>query len=216
MRKARLLAVQRERAARHRRVLQCAAHQAGRCDGDAVVGERDRARVGELGHIRQRRPLLPARDRGEESDLHVSLTARGLDERTEDGRRIDDGIGVRHREDRAETAGCSGGRSARDRLLVLASRRAQVHMRIDEGGCEHEARRVDDAMLVVLDLLCDRGDDAVVDTHVERRVDSLGGIDDARAAQHDVLAGPLSGEQHQATSAAASARTPTGPPVSTS
>ena len=91
-----------------------------------------------------------------------------------------------------------------------------MHVRVDERGCEHEPGRVDDAMLVVLDLFCDRGDDAVVDAHVEHRVDSLGGIDDARAAQHDVLARPFSGEEHQATSAAASARTPTGPPVSTS
>ena len=120
----------------------------GRRDGDAVVGERDRAGVGELGHLRQLRPVLPARDRGEESDRHVRLAARGLDERAEDGRRVDDGIGVRHREDRAEAAGCSGGRSARDRLLVLAARRAQVHVRIDERGREHEPGRVDDAMLV--------------------------------------------------------------------
>ena len=61
-------------------------------------------------------------------------------------------------------------------------------MRIDERGCEHEAGRVDDAMLVRVDLLRDRGDDAVVDAHVERRVDPLGRVDDACAAEHDVLA----------------------------
>ena len=89
-------------------------------------------------------------------------------------------------------------------------------MGIDERGCEHESRRVDDPMVAGVDLLCNRGDDAVVDAHIERRVDSLGRVDDACAAQHDVLAWAFSPEEHHATSAAARARTPTGPPVSTS
>ncbi len=89
-------------------------------------------------------------------------------------------------------------------------------MRIDEPRREHESRRVDDAVLVRVDLLGDRGDDAVVDAHVERPVDSLRRIDDARTAEHEILAVTLFDVQHHATSAAASARTPTGPPVSTS
>ncbi len=216
VREALLLAVQREQPAGDGRVLQRAAHQAGRADGNAVVGERDRAGVGELGHLGQLRPVLAARDRGEEADLHLRLAARSLDQRAEHRRRVDDRIGVRHREDRAVAARGRRSRPARDRLLVLASRRAQMHVRVDERGREHEPGCVDDAMPVRVDLLGDRSDDAVVDAHVEDRVDSLGGVDDARAAEHDVLARTVSAEEHHATSAAASARTPTGPPVSTS
>ena len=76
---------------------------------------------------------------------------------------------------------------------------------------------VDDAVLVRVDLSrAIAAIDAVVDAHVERRVDALRRIDDARAADDDVRAALLLHPEHHATSAAASARTPTGPPVSTS
>ena len=91
-----------------------------------------------------------------------------------------------------------------------------MDVRVDERRCEHEARRVHDAVLVRVDALRHRGDDAVVDAHVERRVDPLPRVEHARAAKDDVCAGTILDPQHHATSAAASARTPTGPPVSTS
>ena len=71
-------------------------------------------------------------------------------------------------------------------------------------------------MLVRVDLLGDRGDRPAVDPDVEPRVDPLGGVDDAGAADDDGRSGSVLTPQHQATSAAASAWTPTGPPVSTS
>ena len=67
-RERRLLAVERERPAGDRRVLERAAHQAGGDDRHAVVGERDRAGVGELAHLRQLVAVLAARDRCEEAD----------------------------------------------------------------------------------------------------------------------------------------------------
>jgi hypothetical protein len=88
-------------------------------------------------------------------------------------------------------------------------------MRVDEGGRKEESPCFDDAMLVRIDLLPDLGDDAVVDPHVERRIDALDRIDDSSPANDDVRSPPLLDPEHQATSAAASARTPTGP-VSTS
>ena len=154
--------------------------------GTAVVGERHRARVGELAHLGQLVAALAARDRREEADGDLALVLRRLDERAEGRRRVDDRIGVRHREDRAVAAGSGGRRAARDRLLVLAARRAQMHVRVDERRCEHEAGAVDHAMLVRVDRLRDRGDDAAVDPDVERRVDALDRIDDARAADDDV------------------------------
>ena len=89
-------------------------------------------------------------------------------------------------------------------------------MRVDEGRSEHEAVRVDDTVLVRVDLLRDGSDHAVVDPNVERCVDSLDGVEDARAAEDDVRALLLLHPEHHATSAAVRARTPTGPPVRTS
>ena len=89
-------------------------------------------------------------------------------------------------------------------------------MRVDEGGREDEPVRLDDAVLVRVDLLGDLGDRAVVDAHLEPRVDPLDGIEHARAADDEVRARELLLPEHHATSAAASAWTPTGPPVRTS
>ncbi len=91
-----------------------------------------------------------------------------------------------------------------------------MHVRVDEPRREHEPGRVDDAVTVGVDVLADRRDRPAVDADVEHRVDSLCRVDDARAAHDEILAGPFLDPQHHATSAAASARTPTGPPVRTS
>ncbi len=64
---------------------------------------------------------------------------------------VDDRFGVRHREDRAVPAGSGRGGAGRDRLLVLAAGRAQVHVRVDERRCEHEACAVDHAVAVRVD-----------------------------------------------------------------
>jgi hypothetical protein len=89
-----------------------------------------------------------------------------------------------------------------------------VDVRVDECRREHEAVRVDDAVLVRIEPLADLRDDAVVDTDVERRVDAV--VEHTRVAEDDVRLRTVLHPEHQATSAAASARTPTGPPVSTS
>ncbi len=211
-----LLAVQCELASGDGRVLERAAHHSGRRDGNAVVGEGDRAGVSELRHLGQLVAALAARDGGEEADGDLGLAARRLHECAECCGGVDDRIGVRHREDGAESAGRRGLRAACDRLLVFAAGRAQVHVRVDERGRQYKACTVDDPMLVRVQLLADRGDDAVVDAHVDDCVDSFHRVEDACAAHNDVRSRAILEVQHHATSAAASARTPTGPPVSTS
>jgi hypothetical protein len=91
-----------------------------------------------------------------------------------------------------------------------------MDVRVDEGRREHEPVRVDDSVSVRVHRLRDLGDRPGVDPHVEPRVDALGGIEHARSADDEVGARKLLLPEHHATSAAASACTPTGPPVSTS
>ena len=126
------------------------------------------------------------------------------------------GSRVGHGEDGAEAAGGSRPRAGRDRLLVLAAGRAQVDVRVDEGGREHEARRVDDTMAVRLDVGSELRDDAVVHAHVEHGVHTAGGIDDTRAADDEVVLGCVLDVEHHATSISSAASTATGPCVSRS
>ena len=89
-------------------------------------------------------------------------------------------------------------------------------MRVNERGCEHEPAGVDDTVCIRVEALADRRDRAAVDADVERRVDLLDRVEHPRPADDDVLGVTRLRVQHHATSAAASARTPTGPPVRTS
>jgi hypothetical protein len=91
-----------------------------------------------------------------------------------------------------------------------------VDVRVDEGRSEHEPVRLDDAVPVRIHLLRDLCNRPAVDPHLELRVDPLGGVEHARAADHEIGTRKFALPEHHATSAAASACTPTGPPVSTS
>jgi hypothetical protein len=69
-----------------------------RRDRAAVVGEGCRARVGELAHLGQLRARLADGDRGSEADRHLRLARPRARAGRGARRRVDDGIGVRHRE----------------------------------------------------------------------------------------------------------------------
>ena len=125
-------------AVRERAVLERATHQPGRDDRTAVVRECRGAGGGELGHLRQLVAQLALADRRHEARRHDRLVARTLDESAEDGRRVDDRLGVRHRQDRAVPPAAAASVPERDRLLVLATGRSQVDVRVDEGRREHE------------------------------------------------------------------------------
>jgi hypothetical protein len=127
-----------EPSAGHRSVLQGPAHEPRRGNGYTVIREANSTRIGQLGHLRQLGSSLSFRDGREETDRNVSFRARGVDERAERGRRVDDRICVRHRQDRAIPASCSGGSSRCDRLLVLASGRAQMYVRVHERGRQQQ------------------------------------------------------------------------------
>ena len=161
--------------------------------GPAVVGEAERAGVGQLGHLGQRVAGEAAGDRGEEADRDARLAPRGLAQRAQHGRIVDDRVGVRHRDDGDEAAGRRGARAGVEVLLVLLARHAQVHVRVDEAG-EHVAalavehlgalRRGERAGLGQL------GDAAAAHEHVERPVDALARVEHVRAA-HEQVGGRL-------------------------
>ena len=212
----RLLAVHGERPPGDRAVLQRAAQQARRRDGPSVVCETRCAALGELPHLGELGTREPLRDRGKKPDPHLRLGGRGVDQRTEDRGRVDDRLRVWHREHRAVAASSRRGGPGRDRLLVLATRRPQVHVGIDEGRGEHEAVAVDDAVAVRVDGRPELGDDAIVDANVEPAVDALDRIEHPRAADDEVVLAAIPSEQHHATSSATAAATGTGPCVSRS
>ncbi len=213
-----LFAVHGDHPAGDRVVLQRAPHDTGGSNGPAVVGEACGARIGERGHLGQLGPVLALGDRGQEADRNACLLVRARPQPAQDVRVVDHRVGVRDGEDRA-VAACSGGRCpARDRLLVFATRRAQMHVRVDERRHERQAGCVDHAMSIRVEVLAELclanlRDDAVVDAHVERRVDPLDGVEHARTAHHDVF-GPRAPREHHATSTVVS--TATGPVVSRS
>ena len=127
-RQARVLLVQREHAAAQPLVLQRLAQDRGAVDRLAVVGEAERAGVGQLGHLGQRVAREPARDRGEEADRDPRLAPRGLAQRAQHGRVVDDRVGVRHRDDGDEAAG-RGGAGAASRGPPCAPGRARAGAR---------------------------------------------------------------------------------------
>ncbi len=57
---------------------------------------------------------------------------------------VGDGIGVRHRADRGESAGRRRARAGRDRLDIFAPRLAQMAVHVDEAGRDDEPGAVDD------------------------------------------------------------------------
>jgi hypothetical protein len=69
---------------------------------------------------------------------------------------------------------------------VLLTRLTQVRVQVDEAGGGDEAGGVDDLDVRSFDLLVDAGDRAVLDQDVERGVELLRGIDDARVGNEQV------------------------------
>ena len=208
-----LLAVHGDHPPGDRVVLQRPAHDACRRDRPAVVGEGRRAGVGECPQLGELGAVLALRQRSHEADGDLSLLLRARPQAAQRVRIVDHGVGVRDRQDRAvPSRGCSRG-ARRDRLLVLAPRRAEMDVRVDERRRENRPVRLDDSVLVRVQPLAELGNHAVVDPHIERRIDTLGRIEQSRTADDDVLGAAAAGEHH-ATPTADS--TTTGPVVSKS
>ena len=199
----RLLAVDGHGAARRAPVLEGSAHEPRRDYRVAVVGEACRAALGELHHLRQLGALLALCDRREKADGDVRVGSRPLGEGAEQGGGVHHGVGVGHGQDRAIAARRRSSGARGEVLLVLPSRRAQVHVRIDERRREHPA--------VAARRRLEPRDDPLLDRHCERLVDPFTGVEHADRFEDDVVAATVSAEEHHATSSISATLTSTGP-----
>ena len=143
-RQRRVLLVQRDHAAGEPLVLQRLAQHPGRDDRLAVVGEPERALRAQLGHLGELAAPQPAGDRGHEADGDARVAGGGVAQGAQDRRGVDDGVGVRHRDDGAVAARRGRAGAGLEVLLVLLAGRAQVDVRVDEGGEEVAPAAVDD------------------------------------------------------------------------
>jgi hypothetical protein len=199
-----LLAVEREHKLGDGAVLERTPHEARRDNGTTVVREGGGSRRGKLGHLGELVAELALADGRHEAGRHDRVLPRPLDEGAQDGRRVDDRLGVGHREDRAVPARSCGLGAGTNRLLVLAARHAQVHMRVDERRRDHERARTG---------RLDRADRAFGDRDAQLLVDPLRWCEHA-ALERERVATTVSCDEHQPTSTRS--RASTGAAVRTS
>ena len=170
------------------RVLEGGAHELRAFHRPAVIAEGDRTGADHLGDFGQRLPLLPHGDRA------VRIHAREpggfalpLDE-ADDGLIIGHGLGVRHGADAGESTGRGAVRAGGDGFHVFTTRFAQMDVHVDHAGRDHHAADVDDFSAIGGS---DAGsaclDSSVAQQHVTNGVHALRRIDNASAAQQQVL-----------------------------
>ena len=190
-------------AAAHLDILQGAARERCSREWTPVVAEADSAGRAEFGHLGELLAGEPAGDGREEPYGYRGLGAGFLGEAAEDAGRVDDRIGVGHGEDRHVAARRRGPRAGRDVLFVLAPRRAQMGVQVDEAGQHEHVAGIDDpGGLAGLELLAEPGDLALGHEHVLDGVDAGLGVDDAAALDEEVGRRPALAPRalHQSTS----------------
>ena len=179
-RQVRVLLVEHERQPGDALVLQRAAHDVGVGDRVAVVAEAGRAGLGQLDLLGELGALLAPRDRGQEADAHGGLLLAALEQRLEHRGGVHHRRGVGHGHDGHEAPGGGGEAAGGDVLEVLAPRRAQVHVRVDEAGDGDEAGRVD-----LLEPVGRAADAPVAHDQVAHLVDAGRRIEDADTAKDE-------------------------------
>ncbi len=155
----------------------------------AVVGEGDAAGLGLLGQLRELRALEVAAHRADRIHADDAFDLRAGQDVVGDRAVVVDRERVGHARDRGEAARRGGPRAARDRLLVLEARLAQVHVHVDEARAHHLAGRVHRlGARGRLQALAHLVDAAVRDPDVLHRVGAAGRIHHAPAPDQQVHA----------------------------
>ena len=138
-----VLRVQGDEAVGDLDVLQRAAQELRRRQRLAVVAEAHGAGLRQLVHLGELLAGQVPAHGGEEARRHARLGAGPLREPLEHRRRVDHRVGVGHREEGHVATGRGRRRAADEVLLVLAPRRAQVRVQVDEARHEQAAGAVD-------------------------------------------------------------------------
>ena len=171
------------------RVLECGAHELRAFHRLAVITEGDGAGAGHLGDLGERLPFLPHGNRTVR--IHPRKTS-GFTltlHKTNDGLIVGDRLGVGHRADAGETTSGGAVGAGGDGLDIFAARFAQVDMHVDHTGRDNHTAHVDDFSTIGgTDTGAAGLHASVAQQHITHRVHSPRRIDDASAAQQQVLA----------------------------
>src|SRR6266550_7818619 len=139
----RLLAVVGDGNSKAARVLERRTHEVRARDRFAVVAHGDGSRADHLTELRENLTALAKRDGPDRIDPRRAGACRLTNDESDRRLIVGDGIGVRHRAHRGESASSGGTRSRRDRFHVLAPRLAQVAMHVDQPGRNDQSRAVE-------------------------------------------------------------------------
>ena len=136
----------------------------------AVIGERHGALGGHVTDLGELLARLTCGDRADGVHAHDAFRRRALNDEAHLRAAVADRLGVGHACHGSEPAVSRRTRTARDRLLVLLTRLAQVHVDVGQSGQDHLLGAVDHLGAGRLQILAHPGDDAVLHEHVEHRI----------------------------------------------
>ena len=119
-------------------------HEVGVGERVAVVGEADRAGLGELAHLRQLTAAAALGDAANREHTHRAFLAGLAQHELDDGGAVDGRVGVWHGADGGETAPRGGPRTGSYGLFVLVARLTEVAMEVDEPRGDDQAASLDD------------------------------------------------------------------------
>ena len=125
------------------RVAERAPHHLAVGDREAVVGEADRAGLGQHAHLGELPPFQPLGHGTNRIDLDPLGLARAALHELDQRHVVDHGLGVGHAGDAGHPARCRREAACGNSLLVLVAGLAEVHVHVDEAGCHAVAAAID-------------------------------------------------------------------------
>ena len=163
-------------------------HQAGIHHRQAVVADRDGALAAHGSNIGQPLALAALRDRPDRMHVDCRGAASALHDEAGHLRGIVHGLCVGHAAHGGESARRRGAGAALDGFGVFNARLAQMHVDVDEAGCDDQSGGIVDSCAGALDGGLDRGDPLVIEQHVALGVETAGRVHDAAVLQQQAHA----------------------------